>query len=201
MVISPNLEISLETMENLISELQEMISRYGHRIASLKDRLGRQNEMILERPSQDERQFESQIKSLKSEIFRLKEGNELRQTGQTEIALRVGLLEKHEEERKKMLIEIGCVSEAEKIDELKADLISQSVLPERFSNCRGSPFEGLIAQFTREIGCNVADPGPVEITASSVCNDTHIAKYVAHLTDSEHSFGSKNEEINGLNGI
>jgi hypothetical protein len=54
MVISPNLEMSFEKMKDLISELQEMILRQQHRIASLEDRLGRQNEIVLERLGQQE---------------------------------------------------------------------------------------------------------------------------------------------------
>jgi hypothetical protein len=91
-----------------------------------------------------------------------------------------------------MSVEAGFVSDAEKIDELKADLISQSVLPERLFKCTGSPFEGIIAQLTRESGGNVADCGIVEITASSLLNDRRIPKYAADLTDVEHSFHLKN---------
>jgi hypothetical protein len=180
-------------MKDLISELQEMILRQQHRIASLEDRLGRQNEIVLERLSQQEQQFESEIESLKSEIIGLKSANEVRQSEETEIALRVGLLEEHEKERKKMSVEVGFVSESVQIAELKSDLISQSVLPERFFKFTGSPFEGIIAHLTREIGGNVADRGIVEITASSVWDDRYNAKYVADLTDVGHIFNSKNE--------
>jgi hypothetical protein len=185
--------MSFEKLKDLISELQEMILRQQHRIASLEDRLGRQNQILFERLSEQEQQFESEIESLKSEILELQEENELRQSEQTEIALRVGLLEEHEEERKKMSIEVGFVSEPEKIVELKADLISQAVLPERFFNCTGSPFEGIIAHLTRESGGNVADHGIVEITASSVFSDRYNPKYVADLTDVDHVFVSKGQ--------
>jgi hypothetical protein len=180
-------------MKNLISELQRMILRQQHRIASLEDRLEKQNEIVLERLSQQEQQFESEIESLKSQIFILKGENEIGQREQTEIALRVRLLEKHQEEQKTMLVEVGFVSEVEKIDELTADLISQSIFPERFFNCRGSPFERIIAHLHRQSGGNVSDRGIVEITTSSVLNDRCFAKRVADLTDIEHIFVSKNE--------
>jgi hypothetical protein len=180
-------------MKDLISELQAMLLKQQHRIASLENRLERQNEIVFESLSQQEQQFGSEIESLKSEIVGLEEANELRQSEQTEIALRVGLLEEHQEERKKMSVEVRFVSEAEKIVELKADLISQSVLPEQFFNCTGSPFEGTMAHLTRESGGNIADGGIVEITASSVLNDRYNAKYVADLTDIDHEFASENE--------
>jgi hypothetical protein len=92
-----------------------------------------------------------------------------------------------------MPVEVSFGPEAEKVDELKADLISQAVFLDRFSDCTRCPFERTIAHLTRQIGGNVADRGIVEITASSVRDEPHIPKYVADRTRVEHSFGSKSD--------
>jgi hypothetical protein len=135
-VISPPPPMSSDTLKVLISELQEMLLRQQHRIASLEARLGRQNDIISARLTQQEQQFQSEIASLKSEISLLKELNET--------TSRVRLHEEHQEERKTVSVEVDFGFEADKITELKADLISRAVLPEQFFISTGDPFEGII---------------------------------------------------------
>jgi hypothetical protein len=176
-----------------ISELQELVLRQGYRIASLETRLGRQNEIFSERLKIQEQQFLSELESLKSEIFILKEEHLNDQREKTEIISRLGFVEEHEEEQIKKSIEVSLRSQSEEIMSLKSDLISQAVLPEVCFIPTGDRIEGIIAHFTRECGGNVADCGIIEITSSSVYDDSYNAKYVADLTDVEHIFASKNE--------
>jgi hypothetical protein len=185
----------LSSMTNdRLSELQELILRQGYRIASLETRLGRQNDIFSERLQVQEQQFLSELESLKSEIFRLKEEYLNDQREKTEIFSRLSFLEEHEEEQIKKSIEVGLHSQSEQLTELKSELIAQAVLPEGIFIPTGDRFEGIIAHLTRKCGGNVADCGIIEITSSSVWDDNWTAKYVADLTDVKHIFASKNED-------
>jgi hypothetical protein len=180
-------------MKDQIRELLELILKQEHRIASLENQMRRQNEMFSERLNEQKQSIESEIERLKAEIIAMKEVNDLHQREKAELASRIALIEKHVEEKIRIALEVGLRSEADKISKLKADLISQSVLPERFLFSTADPFEGIIAHLTRECGGNVADRGIVGITASSVLDVEGNPKYVADLTDIWHYFTSKNE--------
>jgi hypothetical protein len=124
----------METKDQ-ICELMELTLRQEHRIASLGNELRRQNEMFSGRLNQQKQEIESEIERMKAEIIGMKVENDLHQREKAELTSRIALIEEHEEEKIQIAIKVGLRSEADKISELKLDLISQTILPEQFFFC------------------------------------------------------------------
>jgi hypothetical protein len=132
----PNPKMKSAETKDQICEFMELILRQEHRIASLENDLRRQNEMFSERLNQEKQEIESEMKRLKTEILGMKAENDLHQREKAELASRIALIEEHEEDKIQIVIKVGLRSEADQISEQKLDLISQTILPERFfCNC------------------------------------------------------------------
>jgi chromosome segregation ATPase len=94
MGIRAKLQISSPTTTDRISELDELIFRQKHQIASVQTRLRMQNESLSERLTGQEQHIEFEIESVKTEICRLNQENDIIEREQTEIASRFNLLNK-----------------------------------------------------------------------------------------------------------
>jgi hypothetical protein len=132
---------------------------------------------------------EKEIQALKDAFTRLNKENAVRLREQAELAARVAALDAAQAKQAPLTADCGALkgqqlrldSLTAEMEQLKAGLIKNAILPERILVPGANPFNGIINCLTRECGGNVADQGTVKITASSVFDDCYLPRNAANL--------------------